>query len=240
MATTSNKQATLTHIVTALKDRYDPATAPVGGPRKIYEELLYAVCRENASRELADPAFETLSARFVDWNELRVSSEREVADALGMLPDAADRAKRLISLVQEIFDTDFTFDLQPLEKKGLKQAERQLLRYKDVNRFRASWVVQQALGGHAVPVDDNTRRVLERVGVLSTEPEEEETGGPGLEHHVPKAKGPAFTECLSLLALELCHEESPQCGECPVNGECPHGQAVLAAGKGGPPRVKSR
>src|SRR5215475_10368928 len=141
-----NKQRVVTQIFTSLKKRYEPAEPEA---RPVLEQFLYAVCREGATREQADRAFRSLRERFFDWNEVRVSSPREVEEALGDVPDAETRANRLISLLQEVFETTFSFDLEGLHKKGLKQAAKQLARYEAVkgNDFAVAWVIQRALGG---------------------------------------------------------------------------------------------
>src|SRR5438105_13123061 len=102
MATAVNKQRVLNQIFTALKKRYDPVEPEA---RSVLEQFLYAICREGASRELADRGFRNLQERFFDWNEVRVSSVREVEEALDDMPNAEYRANRLISFLQEVFET---------------------------------------------------------------------------------------------------------------------------------------
>src|SRR5437588_12042468 len=113
MATTTNKQRLLTQLF-ALKKRYEPAAREA---RPVLEEFLYAVCREGTTREQADQAYHSLQERFFDWNEIRVSSVREVEEALAPLPAAEHRAQRLISVLQEVFETTFSFDLEALHNK---------------------------------------------------------------------------------------------------------------------------
>src|SRR5438105_8457994 len=163
MPTTSNKQRVLTQIFTTLKKRYNPVEPE---SRPVLEQFLYAVCREGVSRAQADRAFRNLRERFFDWNEIRVSSPRELEEALGNLADAESRAQRLISFLQEVFETTFSFDLEPLHKKGLKQAAKQLSRFQAANDYAVSWVVQQSLGGHAIPLDTASLRVLRRLGLI--------------------------------------------------------------------------
>src|ERR1700730_18315342 len=79
MPTTTNKQRVLTHLFTSLKKRYGGADPE---PRPVLEQLLYAILREGTTRELADQAFGLLRERFYDWNEIRVSSVREIEEAL--------------------------------------------------------------------------------------------------------------------------------------------------------------
>src|SRR5262249_27419821 len=162
MTLTDNKQRVVAQIFTSLKKRYEPeepATLPV------LEQFLYAICREGATREQADRAFRNLREHFFDWNEVRVTSAREIEEALGDITETELRANRLISFLQEVFETTYSFDLESLHKKGLKQAAKQLSRYQAANDYAVAWVIQQSLGGHAIPLDTPSLRVLRRLGL---------------------------------------------------------------------------
>src|ERR1700730_16221501 len=149
MPTAINKTRVLTHLFTALKNRYGVA-APEARP--VVSQFVYAICREGATHEQADRAFRNLHDRFFDWNEVRVSSTREIEEARADLPEAENRAQRLISFVQEVFETTFSFDLESLQKKGVKQAAKQLLRYQAASDFVVAWVTLYTLGGHSIPL----------------------------------------------------------------------------------------
>ena len=205
------------------------------------EQLLYSVLREGATREHAERAYRTLQERFFDWNEIRVSSVRELEEVLDELPDADQRAQRLVSLLQEVFETTFSFDLEVLHKKGLKQAAKQLARYQAANDYAVAWVVQQSLGGHAIPLDAPTLRVLRRLGLIEDNQEDGEALRASLEHLIPKIRGPLFNDLVSALADELCVEEEPACSSCPLSGECATGHEALrsvGAGRGGRPKSR--
>jgi endonuclease-3 len=223
MPTATNKQRVLNQLFTALKSRYG-AGEPINRP--VFDQFLYAVCREGTTRAKADRAFRALGEHFIDWNEIRVSSPREIEETLAELPDADTRAHRLISLLQEVFETTFSFDLEALQKKGVKQAAKQLSRYQAANDFAVAWVIQHALGGHAVPVDSAMLRVLRRLGLLESDQEDPETLRASLEHLVPKIRGPLFGEVISALAEEVCWEDEPKCSACPLHSDCPTGQEL--------------
>jgi len=232
MPNTTNKQRILQQIYN-LKNRYG-AGEPAGRP--VLEHFVYGVLREGATREQADRAFRLLGDHFFDWNEIRVSTSREVEESLGNLPDAEHKAERLITLLQEIFETTFSFDLEPLHKKGLKQSAKQLTRFQAANDYTVAWVVQHALGGHAVPLDEPTLRVLRRLGLLENDQEDPDTLRTGLEHLIPKARSPLFSELISALADEVCWETDPNCSSCPLQSECRTGlearRATVVTGRG--------
>jgi endonuclease-3 len=219
MATTINKQRLLNQILATAKRTMEPATED----RPVLQQFIYGLCRENASPEQAERAFRYLSERFFDWNEIRVSSIRELEEAFAGMSDAEARAQRLVALLQEVFETTFSFDLDALLKKGLKQAAKQLTRYQAADEYTGAWVVQRALGGHAIPVDAPTLRCVRRLGLAEGTAESAEVRS-SLEHLVPKAKGSLFTDLISTLAHDVCWEEEPQCHSCPLAGECPTAQ----------------
>jgi len=199
----------------------------------VLEQFVFALGREGASPEQAEQAFANLKSRFFDWNEVRVSSVREIEEALAGLSDAESRAQRLISFLQEVFETTFSFDLEALQKKGLKQAAKALTRYGAASDYVVARVVQRSLGGHAIPLDCATLRCARRLGLLDGATEDPEACRTSLEHTVPKSKGAPFSDAISTLAERYCWEGEPNCGECPLAGECPSGQEAVGAALAG-------
>jgi endonuclease-3 len=252
MPAITNKQQLLNHAHAALKKRFPLPALEAESPRPLLEELIFAICREGSTTADATAAFERLRKTFVDWNEIRVSTVQEVADALRPLPQAGPRAGWIIGVLHAVFELNYAFDLGDMEKKGLKQAAKQVSRYfnvkdleakqlkqaakqisrfKQVNDFAVAWVVQRSLGGHAIPLDGPTVRVLQRLGVIDpgeVDPEDLESLRSGIEHVIPKARGPEFTELFSIHAKEICTEKDPLCAKCPLLSECPAGQELTA------------
>jgi endonuclease III len=231
---TINKQKLVSQIFSMAKSKNAEPPA-----RPVLEQFLYAICREGATREQADEAYKNLQERFFDWNEIRVSSARELVEAMGDLPDAEIRAQRLIGFLQEVFETTFSFDLESLQKKGLKQAAKQLARYQTANDYAVAQVTQTSLGGHAIPLDKPSLRVLNRLGLLESDTGDMEALRATIEHQIPKARGWLFSDLVSALAEEHCWEEDPRCSACPLNHSCPSAQEFKATATAGAGR-KSR
>ena len=240
MPPTTNKQQTLTHALTVLKKHYEPAEPEA---RPVLEQLLYGVLRDGATREQADKAYKKLQEHFFDWNEIRVSQPLEVARVLDGLPDAAEKSARLVGILQEVFEATFSFKLDDIDKKGLKNAAKQVARMledvqkknlansrkqpgqaQESNDFVVAWVVQQALGGHAIPLDGPAMRVLRRLGLADEAADNPELIRSTVEHYVPKARGAIFAEAVSQLAKDFCWAEEPHCSACPLQKDCPTGQ----------------
>jgi endonuclease-3 len=225
MATTTHKHKLVNQLFTLHKGHKE--AGPHG--RLVLEQFLYAICREGVTRDVADQAFAALRERFFDWNELRVSSPREIADAIDeFVSDGEARAQRLIDFLQEVFETTFSFDLEGLQKKGLKQAAKQLARFQAANDYAVAWVVQKSLGGHAIPLDAAALRVLRRLGLLE-DGQDLEALRASLEHQIPKLKGGDFVDLISKLAEDHCWENDPACPACPLHKTCPTGIEMKVA-----------
>lgn len=222
MAVMTNKAQVLNSLLALPRKDFEvnpPADRPV------LEEMIYALLREGATHEEADAAFDKLKNQFFDWNEVRVSGEAELAELFEGLSDAAVRAERVIALLQEVFESTYTFDLESLHKKGLKQAAKQIGRYQAANEYTVAWVTQQTLGGQAIPIDAPALRTVRRLGLVDSDAVDSEAVRTSLEHLVPKAKAMQFTELISLVARDHCWENTPNCKQCPLRAECITGQS---------------
>src|SRR5690606_29392947 len=98
--------------------------------------------------------------------EVRVSSIREIQGVLAGVPDAEERAERIRKFLRQLFRKSYGFTLESLNKKPLKEAVKELAAYEALKSdYVLATVVQQALLGHAIPVDEPMRRGLVRLGV---------------------------------------------------------------------------
>ena len=224
MATTTNKQRLVNQIFTSLASKCKADDAPL---RPVLEEFIYAILREGHTREAADLAFESLRKEFFDWNEIRVSMTEEIVAAIGKwITDAERRAQRIIDFLQEVFESTFSFDLEGLDKKGVKQAGKTLARYQASSDYAVAWVTQKSLGGHALPLDAGALRCLRRLKLIEDEQTDLEAIRASLEHQIPKAKGTQFVDMISFVCQEYCWEEDPACPQCPLKSNCPTGMVA--------------
>jgi endonuclease III len=215
-----SKAHTLNEVYTLLKKRYKPNAER--NPRlSVLEAVVYAVCHEGTTREQANQALSRFKDEFFDWNEVRVSTIEEVQSALAGLPDPEPRAQRIRRFLRQLFEKTYGFTLEAFIKKPLKDSLKVLGEYEAfTSDFVEATVVQQALGGHAIPVDSLTRRALQRLGVIDPE-----TDTPAvrswLERAIPKNRGPEFVDLIEDLASDTCVESVPDCLRCELRKHCP-------------------
>ncbi|GAB4128062.1 MAG: hypothetical protein Kow0040_02340 [Thermogutta sp.] len=161
----------------------------------VLDHLIFAALLENARRAAASEAFRRLRTEFFDWNEVRVSTVRDLAEIASELPDPTGAALRIKQPLQSLFESTYSFDLEGLRKLTINQALERIDKIKGVTPFMRSYVVQHALGGHTIPLDDAALAVLFVAG-LADEAEMRTRSVAGLERAIPKNKGLAFAAML--------------------------------------------
>jgi endonuclease III len=195
-----NRAALVNKALKVVKKHYKPA-APLK-ERSLLEHLVFACCAENSTFEAADKVFQSLVSDYYDWNEVRVSTVRELADVCKGLNDPNDAATRIKRVLQSVFETHYSFDLEPLKKQNIGVAVKTLEKYNGSSPFVVAWVTQQALGGHSIPTNQGLLESLRIVGVI-TDAEAAKGVVPGLERTVPKSKGFETGSQLHQLGIEM-------------------------------------
>lgn len=195
----ANKASLLTKAHKVLKKHYEPVIPP--SDRTVLEHLLYSCCLENAPFESADEAFAKLQEGYFDWNEVRVTTIGELAESLSCLPDPSGAAARVKKSLHSVFETIYSFDLEPMLKQNIGKATKDLEAHKGVTPFVVSYVVQSALGGHSVGLDEGALSALVVLGVAKPT-EAAKSRVPGLERTISKSKGVEFFSLLHQLGAD--------------------------------------
>ncbi len=224
-----SKAQTLNDIHTLLKKHYKPKPERDSTRLTVLEAVVYGICHEGTTREQANQALSRFKDGFFDWNEVRVSSVTEIQEALAGLTDAETRAYRIRRFLRQLFEKTYGFTLETLAKKPLKESLKVLQEYEAFTTdYVEATVVQQSLGGHAMPVDAPTRRALERLGIIDSGAEITAVRSL-LERAVPKNRGQEFLDLIESLAHDTCVEPVPDCPRCDLRKICPTAHALKEA-----------
>lgn len=225
MAATSKTQL-LNTVHGLLKKRYKQEPRPER--MSVLEGVVYGICHEGTTREQANQALSRFKDEFFDWNEVRVTSLKEIQGVLAGLPDTELRARRIRRFLQQLFNKTYSFTLESLGKKPLKEAAKMLREFEVLkDDYVLATVLQLALGGHAIPVDVPIRRGLDRLGIAEPKQDNEALRST-LERAVPKNRGGEFADLMEELTHDTCVEGEPDCPRCELKKVCPTGQAKLA------------
>jgi endonuclease-3 len=127
---------------------------------------------------------------------------KELAEVCKPLNDPTEAATRLKRVLQSVFETHYSFDLEPLKKGNIGVAVKTIEKYNGSTPFTAAYVTQQALGGHSIPINQGLLQSMLIVGVVS-DGEAAKGTVPGLERAVPKSKGAEVGSLLHQLGVEM-------------------------------------
>jgi endonuclease-3 len=228
MAST-NKTQLLADVQTLLRKKYEPG--PPSDRMSVLEAVVFGICHEGITREQANQALSRFKDEFFDWNEVRVSSIREIQNTLAGQPEPGPRAQAIRRFLRQIFNKTYSFSLEGLLKKPLKEAVKALQEFDAAKAdFVLATVVQLALGGHSIPVDGNLKRALNRLGVSDADADAESIRAM-LERAVPKNRGLEFGALLEELAHDTCVPVDPECMRCVLKDVCPTGKARITEQK---------
>ncbi len=195
-----SRTSQLNKLHKVVKKRY-PTVSP-DFERTVFEQLVFACCLENARCDRAEEAYAALEHNFFDWNEIRVTTIRELSEVMACLPDPPAAANRVKRVLQSVFEATYSFALEELRKQNLGPAIGRLRKIDGAGNFAVAYVTQVALGGHAIPVDAGVLGALEVVGLVG---QEDVQAGvvPGLERAIPKSRGLDFASQLHQLGADF-------------------------------------
>ena len=178
-----------------LKRRYKPKADRSASRLSVLKAVVYGICHEDTTREHANQALSRFKDEFFDWNEIRVSDVEEIQESLAGIPDSSKSAAYIRRFLRQLFNRTYGFHPgRGKAKKPLKEALKVLQTYDAfASDYVTATVIQQALGGHAIPIDKAAHRVLDRLGIS-------ESDVPALrailERAVPKNRGGEFVDLI--------------------------------------------
>ncbi|MDR1290491.1 MAG: hypothetical protein LBK06_04745, partial [Planctomycetaceae bacterium] len=163
--------------------------------RTVLEHLVYAALLEDASSECATTAYAMIESYFIDWNEVRVTTTPELAEIITVMPDPTGAADRVRRALRGVFEKTYTLSLEELKKKGksLSQAIAFLKSLGTLSCFMIDYVIQFALGGHTIPLDESTMRIFRMLDLAHVNKERTEERVPGIERAISKKNGVIFS-----------------------------------------------
>ena len=188
------KNQKIAALVKLVKNRSRGVGLAAPPQRTVLETLMYAALLENATFDKAELAYTVLENYYIDWNEIRVCSVRELADTLTDLPNPEAAAERIRKALQGIFEKMYTFDLEEMRKKGKALAEhfKSLEAMSAGTPYMIQYTAQVALDGHVIPLDEASLRIMRRLGLLQISSDRKQEICVGIDRVVLKKHGLTF------------------------------------------------
>ncbi len=117
------------------------------------DAVIQAVLSENMTESAAQSSVRKLAGHFIDWNDLRVSRQGEILEALGK--DNSEVKATISTLTRALYSIFNRYDivsLKSLTQMGKRSARQALTKMDSVSPFVCDYVMLTALHGHAIPL----------------------------------------------------------------------------------------
>src|SRR4051812_11794998 len=152
------------------------------------QEPLKALVRGAMSFDMpdakADEAMRLIDREFVDLNELRVATDLEIQELLGVRYPAIERRVAMITQsLNNIFEREHTMSLDRLKTISKRDARQFLRELPEIHPFVEAYVLLFAFEGHAFPMDDEILSFLREQEVVEGDANLEDAQR-FVEHHL--------------------------------------------------------
>jgi endonuclease III len=184
------------------------------------DQLLFLILQDRWDGD-AMRAFEFLQEEFADWNDLRVAMPGELASVLGRFspPDALDRCKRMLQLLDHVFrernkiTLDFVLDWDE-GKRHDYLAKLPMLTSSVLHAF-----LQQLAPAGRLVVSPQALRVASRIGLIG-KTTSLNVGRKAFETLLKETDWIRFQTLVTRHGDEVCQAKVWVCTECLVNSLC--------------------
>src|SRR5687768_11071947 len=135
------------------------------------QEPLKALVRGAMSYDVSDSrareAMRAIETEFVDLNELRVATDLEIQEQLGVKYPLIERRVAMITQsLNNILEREHTLSLDRLKTDSKRDARQFLRELPDIHPFVEAYVMLFGFDGHAFPADDEALAHLRDHGIV--------------------------------------------------------------------------
>jgi endonuclease III len=162
----------LRSLMRQLVKEYKPAPKQEMEPLKA---LVRAAMSYDVSDVKADEAMRAIEKEFVDLNELRVATDLEIQELLGVrYPGIERRVAMITHALNNIFEREHTLNLDRLKTISRRDARQFLREMPGIHPAVEAYVMLYAFDGHCFPMDDEILGYLREEEVIDEETSLEE------------------------------------------------------------------
>ena len=171
-------------------------------PQEPLKALVRGAMSFDVPDDKADSAMRQIDREFVDLNELRVATDLEIQELLGVrYPQIERRVAMITQGLNYIFEKEHTLSLDRLKEISRRDARNFLRELPDIHPFVEAYVMLFAFDGHAVPVDDEMLSMLRDEDVVEEDSTLEEAQR-FVEHHLKTGEAYPFFAAARQVAFD--------------------------------------
>lgn len=215
-------------LLTALEKAYGIPRMPkkLGGP---LDYTVWGAVSALVEHAAAERGYKALDREFVDWNELRVATWREIGAILerARVGDPGRKAVSMKRALMQMYSRMNKVTLDAVDDMDAEEARRYVEGFSDWPAPSCGAVFYGLKDGKGVPPTLGVCRVAQRAGLLKKGLTARKQGD-ALKKLVPRAKHFRLHQVFGALSDVVCISKDPRCAECPGVAFCETGQEWLA------------
>ena len=190
-------------------------------PQKLLDLVIFHQLHVVLSAEHALRGYRALKEDFVDWNEVRVSSIREIQEALGLCPNSLELSVFIKDLLELLHRERQDVSLEFLAEKSLGEIRQYLKRFRTLDTSTAEFLIRTRREHPVLPLSHSMEVVLNRLGILGkgdSRPKNEKT----LHESLDPSQSLLLHHYLLNHAVEVCppDENEIDCPSCNLRHMC--------------------
>jgi endonuclease III len=190
-------------------------------PREILDLILFHTMHFYMGEEEAFHRFQRLKDAFVDWNEVRISSVREIQEVFDGIDGSLDLAIFIKDLLEHLHRENQSVNLEFLASKTLSDMRRYLRALKGVDPATINLVLRVRKEYPVLPVSDSMEATLVRLGVVRAG-DRRDLQEKLLHNLVDQDQALPFHHFFLMHSREICppDEEKILCPSCRIRNSC--------------------
>ncbi len=178
----------------------------------LLDELIGTILSQHTTDRNSSRAFESLKTTFPTWESVLSAPTQKLAGAIKIGGLANLKAKRIKTILAELKKQTGQLSLAHLNEMTTEDAMAYLQAFKGVGFKTAACVLMFGLGRDLCPVDTHIHRILNRLGLLSTQHADETFLQ--LQPLIPKGKSYSLHINLIRHGKQVCTAPTPNCPQC--------------------------
>ena len=136
-------------------------------PQEPLKALVRGAMSFDVSDSRATDAMRAIETEFVDLNELRVATDLEIQELLGVkYPEIEKRVEMITRSLNNIFEREHTLSLERLNNISRRDAREFLRTLPDIHPFVEAYVRLYGFDGHSFPIDDEILGFFRDQGIV--------------------------------------------------------------------------
>lgn len=211
------KTRSVKRFLNSLEKKHRPG--PPSVPMPVLEKLVLHLLTLEAPFTNATRAMRLMREEFVDWNDFRVASIREIATILEECRITIELAYSLKEILGQLFTQGHKVSLDFLLELEADPARKFVGKIKSLPTWAGTYLLAIVDKGTAVPLDPHTSRICQRLGLFGRK-SSVQTRNQTLKSIVSANDTLRFHHLFVEHGKKTCREENPRCDLCSLARDC--------------------